>query len=681
MPNSGPHCSGIGTLNVVDDTCACPLAHEGAQCELPRLPACALRLEVPALRALFWVSRITGSAWDARRGTAPAPDAMGPLPCDCVLQLLRLTRRYRSKWTTTPTEVACVEGVRNLRELLDAPSAARTVHMRLTPSLYAARPLAPPRRANATAWASWPGRLVPVARCPQRCGLAGWCFERGSRPECACFHEALRDASGSCARLTHASPPTPRSRLSTAWGAGVGDAMVGRAAGVSGGLPLVEASGRDTRFNYMHCPLNCSGHGRCDLHAFCACDEGHFGLDCGLTRGSDGRPSAWRAAGAATARPRIYVYDLPVELRHGPQLLLELDHAIGERILLSHHREADPLAADYFWILGPSHEPLTKLRAIAQRWPFWNSSVAADRGARHVLSLLGEQGAARQTRDRDEGVAGVALDDAFEPSSPRRQWLALTLNGIADMERGDARKCHVCFQPGKDVVIAPPPGHTDVPSCAALRKLSAEDAAGEEQRPHRFFWAGRVVAGAHAVGNPTFAAAANVRETLLRLRAEDPAFNASGFAVFNSARRGARVNATEYMLHSQFCWAPPGQRYGDARRHLLAAFHGCIPVLTVPHGHHTFEEALPWRQMALVVPPERLASLPSILRGVTPADARRMRDELRRQRQRLWYASIYGECGAAPAPPAPEDAVSTGVLPDSDDAFAALMRIFADRLR
>ena len=56
MPNSGPHCSGIGTLNVVDDTCACPLSHEGAQCELPRLPACALGLDVPALRALFWVA-------------------------------------------------------------------------------------------------------------------------------------------------------------------------------------------------------------------------------------------------------------------------------------------------------------------------------------------------------------------------------------------------------------------------------------------------------------------------------------------------------------------------------------------------------------------------------------------------------------------------------------------------
>ena len=156
MPNSNPHCSGIGTLNVVDDTCACPLSHEGAQCEVPRLPACALGLDVPALRALFWVSRITGSAWDARRGTTPASDAMGPLPCDCVLQLLRLTRRYRSKWTTTPTEVACVEGVRDLRELLDAPADAHTVHMRLAPSLYAARPLAPPRRANPTAGAAWP---------------------------------------------------------------------------------------------------------------------------------------------------------------------------------------------------------------------------------------------------------------------------------------------------------------------------------------------------------------------------------------------------------------------------------------------------------------------------------------------------------------------------------------------
>ena len=71
MPNSDPPCSGIGTLNVVDGTCACPLSHEGAQCELPRLPACALGLDVPAVRALFWVSRLTGSAWDARRGTAP----------------------------------------------------------------------------------------------------------------------------------------------------------------------------------------------------------------------------------------------------------------------------------------------------------------------------------------------------------------------------------------------------------------------------------------------------------------------------------------------------------------------------------------------------------------------------------------------------------------------------------
>ena len=36
----------------------------------------------------------------------------------------------------------------------------------------------------------------------------------------------------------------------------------------------------------------------------------------------------------------------------------------------------------------------------------------------------------------------------------------------------------------------------------------------------------------------------------------------------------------------RFDWlqVPPGQRYGDARRHLAAAFLGCIPVFTVPDG-------------------------------------------------------------------------------------------------
>ena len=60
------------------------------------------------------------------------------------------------------------------------------------------------------------------------------------------------------------------------------------------------------------------------------------------------------------------------------------------------------------------------------------------------------------------------------------------------------------------------------------------------------------------------------------------------------------------MQRSHFCWVPPGQRYGDARRHILAAFHGCIPVFSIPDGHHTLEELVPWSRMSLSVSQEEL---------------------------------------------------------------------------
>ena len=78
------------------------------------------------------------------------------------------------------------------------------------------------------------------------------------------------------------------------------------------------------------------------------------------------------------------------------------------------------------------------------------------------------------------------------------------------------------------------------------------------------------------------------------------------------------------MQRSHFCWVPPGQRYGDARRHIISAFHGCIPVFTVPDGHHTLEEVMPWSRMSVTVPQERLPLLPQILANYSrhQADAR-----------------------------------------------------------
>lgn len=117
-------------------------------------------------------------------------------------------------------------------------------------------------------------------------------------------------------------------------------------------------------FNWARCPLNCSGQrGACDLQGFCQCEPGFWGLDCGLTMRRDlgsgpVRAVAWRQWEASHAlpppppqqpppRPRIFVYDLPVRWRVGPQLLAELDYGLLERLLLSPHRCVPLIATDY----------------------------------------------------------------------------------------------------------------------------------------------------------------------------------------------------------------------------------------------------------------------------------------------------------------------------------------------
>ena len=111
-----------------------------------------------------------------------------------------------------------------------------------------------------------------------------------------------------------------------------------------------------------------------------------------------------------------------------------------------------------------------------------------------------------------------------------------------------------------------------------------------------------------------------------------------------SQARREYVDGAAWMQRSHFCWVPPGQRYGDARRHVIAAFHGCIPVFTIPDGHHTLEEVLPWRTMALSVPQEQLPQLPQILRNVSAEERDAMRRELSCVWRRLWFSSIYGSC-------------------------------------
>ena len=62
------------------------------------------------------------------------------------------------------------------------------------------------------------------------------------------------------------------------------------------------------------CLNQCSGHGVCDATGggFCHCDAGYFGIDCSMTKGTDGHV-ALHAAHPAALRPlspSIYVYEL-----------------------------------------------------------------------------------------------------------------------------------------------------------------------------------------------------------------------------------------------------------------------------------------------------------------------------------------------------------------------------------
>ena len=522
--------------------------------------------------------------------------------------------------------------------------------------------------------------LAPRALCVARCGGHGACTLRLGTPVCECFAGARRTPSGSCEPTNRAAPTK----------------------GEHDGLACTKPHGRE-----------CAGAGKCDGNGFCRCDAGRWGVDCAHALDARGRPVV-RASGArafmhdlALERPHIFVYTLPPLLSTGPGFYADLYAAITLRLLESAYRTANPDEADYWWIPGPLRygHTVDKLTYTRARWPYWNASAARRDGiARHITYAgweldPGKIYAGPHTPVWRSGQGG--LDEATEAqvhvASPERGWLSLSHNGMDDgvsSAHGRTRACLVCFQAGKDIVIPFKPGVIDVPRCAQLRARSIWSAAAprrtSEGRDTIFFFAGshpvsKANAARHARA-PELAVYAppHVREDIHALHNRTP-----GFKVVNS-RAGPKVDPVEWMLRSQFCWVPPGQRrarraprrapvapplvcrlrararpptavgrapalasvggvlrpsrYGDPRRHILSAPYGCIPVFTVPNARLTLDEVLPWRSMAVVVPRAELRNLPAILARYSERERERMRAQLRCAWPRLWFSSIYGGC-------------------------------------
>ena len=263
--------------------------------------------------------------------------------------------------------------------------------------LRALQPSIPPLLGRALASFA----LLPLARCENECGGAGWCAPGAAiapggasvsrrRPLCGCF---------------------------------VPGGLVARVGGTACADRSVWRSDRQPSPHWgPSCPSNCSGRGECDWQGFCRCSVGVWGIDCAIARGGgDASPTldlptfeeraaagphapkpltplrgllglpperehsrdrvrgaerriARSAAGGAGPRPPlIYVIDMPPLLRFGVDFAAHVESSLSERLLRSAHRAPTVEQADYLWMPGAplvidGHRLLARLYHVAQHW-------------------------------------------------------------------------------------------------------------------------------------------------------------------------------------------------------------------------------------------------------------------------------------------------------------------------
>ena len=127
-------------------------------------------------------------------------------------------------------------------------------------------------------------------------------------------------------------------------------------------------------------------------------------------------------------------------------------------------------------------------------------------------------------------------------------------------------------------------------------------------------------------------------------------------------------------LSSVFCWVPRGQGQGDPTRHMVAIYHGCLPVFSLGRDAATddalpFDELLDWASFSRRVPTQRpgLRALPDALWPIVRDDdsLRSMQRELACSWRPLFWTSLVGSCFG-------EDV--------QGDAFATLMQVLRMRL-
>ena len=237
---------------------------------------------------------------------------------------------------------------------------------------------------------------------------------------------------------------------------------------------------------------------------------------------------------------------------------------------------------------------------------------------------------------RSARYRGCRLPSQWLPWSANRFWGGLQFSGNPSAP--------VFFQRGKDLVIpqmlllSGGGSHADQPSCEQMATSSPFSPRFSRAELHRnrstLLWFG----GHSGHGD--------ARTAIFRLHA-----NRRGFVLVDALRSPARRrDAINMSLSSAFCWVPRGQGQGDPTRHMVAIFHGCVPVFTLGKSENDdalpFEEILPWRRFSLRVPVDELRSLPNVVRAAArdQAQLKAMQMELGCVWRALFWTSLKGSC-------------------------------------
>ncbi|KXZ45290.1 hypothetical protein GPECTOR_56g386 [Gonium pectorale] len=161
------------------------------------------------------------------------------------------------------------------------------------------------------------------------------------------------------------------------------------------------------------CLNSCNRRGTC-VAGFCHCNPGHYGADCSLSLGPDGKPVLLAGSGYTTRakRPWVYVYELPPELAgwfNFKRLDRPLHLYFWQRLLSSGARTADGDAADYYLLplrqrsFSDSYLMEEAIQYVREHYPWWNRTG----GAKHMV-IHTDWGL---TRDRQF----MRWDKAFRP--------------------------------------------------------------------------------------------------------------------------------------------------------------------------------------------------------------------------------------------------------------------------